>query len=82
MPLLISYAKLFSFIANNWREDFNWDSYTVGEEQFVKRNALLRLILEKLMLLNDKFACPQVLSKYEPSRTCTSEEEFQKADEL
>lgn len=82
MPLLISFAKLFSFIANNWREDFNWEGYTAGEELFLKRNALLRLILEKMMLLNDKFVCPQVLSKYEPSRVCTSEEEFQKVEEL
>jgi len=82
MPLLISFAKLFSFIANNWKEEFNWEGYVLGEELFVKRNALLRLILEKLMLLNDKFACPKILNKYEPSRTCTSEEEFQKTDEL
>jgi len=41
---------------------------------FLKRYALLRLILEKLSLLNDKFNCPKELATYENSKPVTSEE--------
>ena len=44
-------------------------SYTEGEENFVKRNVLLKLILEKLIFLNDKFVIPKNLQKYYPKKT-------------
>jgi hypothetical protein len=37
---------------------------------------LLKLILEELALLNDKFVFPPLLQNYEPSRPAASEEEY------
>jgi hypothetical protein len=63
-------------LLNNWKSDFDWPRYLQGEESFVKRNALLKLILEKLTLLNDKFVCPAALQTYEPNKPVVSEEEY------
>lgn len=43
---------------------------------FLKRSALLTLILEKMSLLNDKFECPSALSAFQNPKPNTSEEEF------
>lgn len=67
---------------NNWKGDFDWVRYLQGEEYFVKRNALLKLILEKLTLLNDKFVCPPALQSYEPNKPVVSEEEFTTTTDL
>lgn len=76
LSVLITFSKLFSFVLNNWKGDFDWARYLQGEEYFLKRNALLKLILEKLTLLNDKFVCPAVLQSYEPNKPVVSEEEY------
>lgn len=39
---------------------------------FMKRNVLIKLILEKLTLLNDKFKCPSVLVPFENSKPFNS----------
>jgi hypothetical protein len=73
---------MFAYIVNNWKDEFDWERYLGAEDTFNKRTALLRLILEKITLFNDKFICPKSLAKYEPAKTHTSPEEYQSADEL
>lgn len=82
LSLLIAFAKMFAYIVNNWKDEFDWERYLAAEDTFTKRTALLRLILEKITLFNDKFICPKSLAKYEPAKTHTSPEEYQSADEL
>lgn len=53
-----------------------WDKYADREGNFLKRAALLKLIIEKVTLLNDKFKCPEVLSSFENPKPFTSEEEY------
>lgn len=76
LSLLLSFARLFSFLLSNWKEEFDWTRFLHEEEGFVKRRVLLRLILEELSLLNDKFICPTQLQAYEPPKPATSEEEY------
>lgn len=74
LSLLVSFAKLFTFIVNNSKEDIDWSRYVDQEDMFLKRAALLRLILEKMSLINDKFKCPASLAPFENSKPFTSEE--------
>ncbi len=45
LSLLVSFAKLFSFVCTNSKEEIEWNRYTDEEDNFLKRAALLRLIL-------------------------------------
>ena len=49
---------------SNWKEEFDWGRLLEREEEFVKRRVLLKLILEELALLNDKFVFPPTLQNY------------------
>jgi hypothetical protein len=82
LSLLLNFARLFSFLLSNWREEFEWARLLREEEEFVKRRVLLRLILEELALLNDKFICPPLLAAYEPARPAASEEEYTSTTDL
>ena len=56
--MLVSFSKLFAFILNNSKAEMDYGRLLENEEMFLKRAALLKLILEKINLFNDKFKCP------------------------
>jgi hypothetical protein len=82
LSLLLSFARLFSFLLSNWKDEFEWGRLLQEEEEFVKRKVLLRLVLEELGLLNDKFICPAVLQAYDPPKPAASEEEYSSTADL
>ena len=74
--MLISFSKLFVFISNNSKEEMDWTRLADSEDMFLKRYVLLKLMLEKILLLNDKFKIPPALTAYENPKLFYSEEEF------
>ena len=79
--MLVAYSRLFAFICSNSREEFDLPRLVQNEELFQKRSVLLKLIVEKLTLLSDKFKCPTDLQAYESARPVASEEVFGSEEE-
>lgn len=77
--MIVAFAKLFGYVLANSKEEMDWSRYSEGEELFHKRAALLRLIIEKVGLLNDKYKCPANLLAFESVKPVTNEEEFSTA---
>jgi hypothetical protein len=76
LSMLVAFAKLFAFVGNNAKEAFDFDKLIQQDQTYFKRSALLKLILEKMALLNDKFVTPADMVAFENPKPLTSEEEF------
>ncbi len=61
---IINVANLISFLANNLKQNWDWEKYLENESSFVKRRVLLLLTLEKAKVLNDNFVLPETFSQY------------------
>ena len=55
LDLIVHFSSIASSIITNWDKKWDWDKMLESEENFVKRKILLRITVEKICILNDKF---------------------------
>ena len=55
LDLIVHFSSITSSVITNWDRKWDWDKMLENQENFVKRKILLRIMIEKICILNDKF---------------------------